>query len=102
MRQDRRLYLVCYDVCGEGAPRRLRRVYKTLRGYGEHVQYSVFRCALTDKQLAMLEAALVTEIDHHKDQVLLVPLGSAVEPSGWSGWTLGVPIGAPERIVRIV
>jgi len=102
MRATRRLYLVCYDICGDGNARRLRKVYRTLRGFGEHVQYSVFRCVLTDRQLAELEAQLDEVIDHHKDQVLLVPLGSAETPGAWAGWTLGVPIGAPERVVRIV
>ncbi|MEQ1508712.1 MAG: CRISPR-associated endonuclease Cas2, partial [Myxococcota bacterium] len=69
-RLERRLYLVTYDICGEGSDKRLRRVYRTLRGYGEHLQYSVFRCVLTDRQLAELEGALDREIDHHKDQVL--------------------------------
>ena len=102
MRLRRKLFLVCYDICGEGQERRLRRVYRTLRGFGEHVQYSVFRCVLTDRQLAELEEVLHREIDHHKDQVLIIPLGSAEHPDAWSGWTLGVPIGAPERVVRIV
>ena len=102
MRLRRRIYLVCYDICGDGQERRLRRVYRTLRGFGEHVQYSIFRCALTDRQLAELEGALTDAIDHHKDQVLFVPLGFVEAERGWEGWTLGVPIGDPERVVRIV
>lgn len=98
----RTLYLVCYDVCGEGADRRLRKVYRCLRGFGEHVQFSVFRCALTELQLAELEDALTRVVDHRHDQVMIVPLGSADAAGGWRGWTLGVPIGDPERVVRIV
>lgn len=96
---QRRLYVVCYDICGERAEKRWRRVYRAMRAYGEHVQYSVFRCVLTDRQLAELEDALDRVIDHRQDQVLFVPLGLA---DAWDGWTLGVPIGAPERVVRIV
>ncbi len=102
MRQRRDLFVVCYDICGDGFERRLRRVYRILRGYGEHLQYSVFRCILTDRQLAELEHALDEVIDHHKDQILIVPLGSAETAGAWKGWTLGVPIGDPERTVRIV
>lgn len=98
----RRLFLVCYDICGEKADKRLRRVYRCLRGFGEHVQYSVFRCVLTERQLAELEGALTAEIDPRQDQVMIVPLGDAEVPGGWEGWTLGIPIGAPERVVRIV
>jgi CRISPR-associated protein Cas2 len=97
---QRKLYLVCYDICGDGAERRWRKVYRAMRAFGEHVQFSVFRCALTDRQLAELEGRLDGEIDHDKDQVMIVPLGSA-EGGAWEGWTLGVPIGAPERVVRI-
>lgn len=93
------LYLVCYDICGEKADRRLRRVYKVMRGYGEHIQYSIFRCLLTERQLAELEDALDQEIDHHKDQILIVPLGNA---EGWKGYTLGLAMDDPERVVRIV
>lgn len=95
----KQLYLVCYDICGDGNDRRLRKVYSVMRGFGEHVQYSVFRCALTELQLARLEQALTDEIDHRKDQVMIVPLGSA---DTWRGYTLGVPMDDPERVVRIV
>src|SRR5262249_25938031 len=37
-------WLVCYDVRD---PDRLRKTAKHLEGYGERVQYSVFRCWLT-------------------------------------------------------
>jgi CRISPR-associated protein Cas2 len=98
----RSLYLVCYDVCGEEADKRLRKVYRCLRGFGEHVQFSVFRCVLTERQLAELEDVLTRLIDHRQDQVMIVPLGSAELPGAWRGWTLGLPIGDPERVVRIV
>ncbi|HHO51159.1 MAG TPA: CRISPR-associated endonuclease Cas2 [Deltaproteobacteria bacterium] len=102
MRLRRKLYLICYDICGEGSERRLRRVYRLLRAYGEHVQRSVFRCVLSDRQLAELEQALQPVLDHRRDQVLFVPLGSADSNSGWQGWTMGVPLDAPERTVRII
>ena len=98
----RGLYLVCYDICGKESDKRLRKVYKTMRGFGEHLQYSVFRCALTELQLAQMEGALAEIIDHHKDQVMVVPMGNADRAEAWEMYTLGVPIGAPDRIVRIV
>ncbi|MCB9688171.1 MAG: CRISPR-associated endonuclease Cas2 [Alphaproteobacteria bacterium] len=98
----RRLYVVCYDICGDGADKRVRKVYRCMRGFGEHVQFSVFRCVLTDRQLAELEQQIDALIAHDRDQVLVIPLGDADHPGAWSGWTLGVPIGAPERVVRII
>jgi CRISPR-associated protein Cas2 len=68
----RSTYLVCYDICDD---KRLRRVYKTMRGWGNHIQFSVFECALTALSLAQLTKELKEIIDHGKDQVLFVNLG---------------------------
>ncbi len=100
MRQMR--FVVCYDICGDGFEKRLRKVYTTLRAYGEHLQYSVFRCELNDLQLARLESELGDVIDVRKDQVLFVPLGVVGRKSAWAIRALGVPIDDPERVVRIV
>lgn len=37
----RSTYLVCYDICND---KRLRKVFQVVRGYGDHLQYSVFEC----------------------------------------------------------
>ncbi len=65
-------YLVCYDICDD---KRLRRVFKTVRGWGDHLQYSVFECALTPADLATLRQSLKDIIHHGEDQVLFVNLG---------------------------
>jgi len=64
--------IVCYDIC---EPKRLRRVYQTCRAFGEHLQYSVFRCDLTPRRRAEMVAALDRVIDHREDQVLFVQVG---------------------------
>ncbi len=69
-------YLVTYDI---SSPERLRRVYKTLQGYGEHLQLSVFRCDLTAVRLVELRMALADIIHHQQDQVLLIRLGASTE-----------------------
>lgn len=71
---ERRHILVCYDICD---PKRLRRVHKTVRNFGQSVQYSVFACRLTRLARADLEARLLEEIDAGVDQVMLVDLGPA-------------------------
>ena len=68
----RSTYLVCYDICDD---KRLRRVYKTMRGWGNHIQFSVFECSLTAMTLAQLTKELKDIIDHREDQVLFVNLG---------------------------
>jgi CRISPR-associated protein Cas2 len=67
-------YLVCYDICED---KRLRRVFKVMRGYGDHLQYSVFECQLTSMDLVRLRSELSGIIHHDEDQVLFVNLGPA-------------------------
>jgi len=67
-------YLICYDISDD---KRLRKVYKTMRGYGDHLQYSVFECQLTATDLARLRTELAAIIHHTRDQVLFVNLGPA-------------------------
>jgi len=65
-------YLVCYDIADE---KRLRRVFQTMRNYGDHLQYSVFERQLTGIDLVRLRGELGEIIHHKEDQVLFVNLG---------------------------
>jgi CRISPR-associated protein Cas2 len=68
----RTAYLVTYDICDDA---RLRRVFRIMRGYGDHLQYSVFRCELTDMELIELKGRLSEAVHHWVDQVLFVQIG---------------------------
>jgi len=68
----RNTYLVCYDICDD---KRLRMVYKTMRDFGDHLQYSIFECQFTSSDLARCRHTLSEIIDHRVDQVLFVDLG---------------------------
>ena len=68
----RNTYLVCYDISND---RRRARVLKTMKGYGDHLQYSVFECQLNATGLAKCRHALGLVIHHRDDQVLFVNLG---------------------------
>ena len=70
----RTTYLVCYDVRDD---KRLRRVFKTCKNYGNHLQYSVFECDLNPAEKVQLEEELSQIIHHDEDQVLFVSLGPA-------------------------
>jgi CRISPR-associated protein Cas2 len=70
----RNSYLVCYDISDE---KRLRKVFSTMRGYGDHLQFSIFECQLTAIDLARCRAELAGLINHNEDQVLFVNLGPA-------------------------
>jgi CRISPR-associated protein Cas2 len=68
----RNTFLVCYDVCDD---KRLRKVFKTMRDFGDHLQYSIFECQFTQADLARCRKALAELIHHTEDQVLFVDLG---------------------------
>jgi CRISPR-associated protein Cas2 len=68
------LYLVTYDICND---KRLRRVHKLLKGYGEWVQLSVFQCRLSRRRQAELQALLDGMIVQTDDHVLIMDLGPA-------------------------
>ncbi len=72
-------YIVCYDIAvsSEGGTRRIRKVFETLRGYGDHLQESVFECSLNAQDLAELKRDLREIINAKLDQVLFVNLGPA-------------------------
>ena len=71
----RNAFIVAYDISDPG---RLRRVYRTMRGFGDRIQFSVFRCELSPSERVLLEAALTKYLNTRDDQVLIFPLG----PSG--------------------
>ncbi len=98
-RRDPEVLMVAYDIRDA---KRLRQVYRIMRGYGDHIQYSVFRCVLSDVQRARLERDILGVIAQEEDQVLFVPLGRAGSERSWRAWTLGVPLPEPERCVLVI
>lgn len=79
MASDERLYFVVYDISDQ---KRWRGVFKTMHGYGEWVQLSVFQCRLSRVRHAELIADLDLLIHHDEDHVVVMDLGPAdnVEP----------------------
>lgn len=68
------LFIVSYDVTD---PKRWRRVYRTMRGYGVWVQLSVFQCRMSKIRLLQMEAALSEIVNRQEDHVLMLDLGPA-------------------------
>jgi len=68
----RHRYIVSYDIADK---KRLRHVFKTMNGYGDAVQYSVFSCELSEQERELMVTALDDIIHHDADQVMLVDLG---------------------------
>ena len=71
------LMLVTYDVATkDGAGRRrLRRVARLCRDFGQRVQYSVFECEVDAAQWTALRAQLIKEIDDRVDSLRFYRLG---------------------------
>jgi CRISPR-associated protein Cas2 len=61
-------YLIAYDIRDE---KRLRRVARNLEGYGTRVQYSVFRCRLTERSLERLRWELSQILDTCDDLMIV-------------------------------
>jgi len=72
--RDESLYIVTYDISD---PKRWRRVFKLMNGYGEWLQLSVFQCRMSDQRHAELVALLDGIIHHREDHIILVNLGPA-------------------------
>ena len=90
--QGARWWLVCYDVRD---PDRLRRAARHMEGYGERMQYSVFRVWLSPREAERLCWEL-TELLAPEDDVLMIPLcgqcvsgikgtHTAARPTHWPG-----------------
>jgi CRISPR-associated protein Cas2 len=91
--------IVTYDICEPG---RLRRVYQCLRGWGDHLQYSVFRCVLGRADRERLRAELHGLLDHSVDQVLFFDLGPHDGRARGTVDCLGVAYTHPERHAHVI
>ncbi|MEW6428111.1 MAG: CRISPR-associated endonuclease Cas2 [Thermodesulfobacteriota bacterium] len=96
--KDERYYLVSYDVRD---PRRWRRLYRALRGYGEWLQLSVFHCRLSRRRLVQLEILVRELVNQSEDHVLIVDLGPA-DGAGPPVQSIGLPYQPPVRLPVIV
>jgi CRISPR-associated protein Cas2 len=70
---DAKWWMVCYDVHDL---KRLRKCAKHMEGYGERIQYSVFRCWMGKREVERLRWEL-TELLDSEDDVMLIPLCSS-------------------------
>ena len=95
----RNTYLICYDICDR---KRLRQVHKVMKGAGDSMQFSVYRCELSAIEKQDLLARLWEIINPGVDRVLFANLGP-VESRGrecLEYW--GDPREAPEFTSAIV
>ncbi|MBX3131246.1 MAG: CRISPR-associated endonuclease Cas2 [Polyangiaceae bacterium] len=95
----RQIYIVSYDISD---PKRLRRVFQTMRNWGDHIQLSVFECELTDRELVELRTELASVIHHGEDQVLFIDVGPVAGRGDRSIESLGRTYFPPERLAVVV
>lgn len=68
------LFIISYDIA---EPKRWRRVFRIMKGYGEWLQLSVFQCRLTRMRVVQLETELRDAMNQREDHVLIVDVGPA-------------------------
>jgi CRISPR-associated protein Cas2 len=61
-------YLVCYDI---RCPKRWRKAYRILGGYGDRIQYSIFRCWLSTRMREKLRWELGKILTPEDDLILI-------------------------------
>lgn len=69
---DRKRYLVSYDIADD---KRRTCVFSCVAGFGEWMQYSVFVCDLTPRELIALRVRLRDLIHDREDSVMIADLG---------------------------
>lgn len=92
-------FIVSYDITSD---RRRAQVYKTLRGFGDHIQYSVFRCDLSPRERIEMIAALHSLVDHDEDQILLIGLGPVDGRASECVDSIGRSYNNPESLAIVI
>lgn len=95
----RQTFIVSYDIAD---PKRLRLVYRFMRGWGDHLQLSVFRCELNARELVEVRTGLASLIHHQHDQVLFVDVGPVEGRGSTSIRAIGKVYVPPERCAIVV
>jgi CRISPR-associated protein Cas2 len=95
----RRCYLVCYDVRD---PKRLRKVFRVLKGYGEHWQFSVFFCVLKDIDRVRLQYDLEEKMNLKEDQAMILDLGPNEREAREAAAVVGVPLPEAENNMLVI
>jgi len=73
---QRTLYVIAYDISND---RRRTKVHRTLCGFGEWTQYSLFECHLTAKEFVRLRGKLAGILNEEADSVRFYPLCASCE-----------------------
>lgn len=95
---DERSYIVTYDISDT---RRWRRVFRTMHGFGDWLQFSVFQCRLSRRRRAELETRLREIIKTGEDHVLVIDIGPA-DRTNIAVMSIGKTFSAIERQAVVI
>jgi CRISPR-associated protein Cas2 len=95
----RRCYLVSYDIRSQ---KRWRKVFKIMKGHGEHWQYSVFFCILKEIDRVRMQTRLEEAMNLHEDQCVIVDLGPNELEARAAATVLGPSLPAGESGVVVI
>ncbi len=72
------MVLITYDIVTKkkAGAKRLRKVAKICKNYGQRVQYSVFECSLEPAQWVDVRQQLISEIKEEEDSLRFYFLGA--------------------------
>lgn len=93
-----RAYVVAYDISD---PKRWRRVFKAMKGYGRWLQLSLFHCRLDGRRRAEMAMTLEGLVNPAEDHVVILDLGPAEEVA-LAVETIGRPFEPIERRARVI
>lgn len=68
----RNVHVIAYDIA---CPKRYRQVYKVMCGHGDPLQYSVFRCELSEIELQKLRETMWPLLNLAEDRIMIIDLG---------------------------
>ena len=95
----RNRFFVAYDVM---EPQRLTKTYKKMLGYGDRIQYSMFSCNLSARELVMMRSELEKILNLNEDRVIIINMGSVNSNVEKNVITIGTQIRMKEDNVVII
>lgn len=66
-------YVVAYDIPDD---KRRNRLFKTMKGFGIHTQFSLFECSLSDKEFEAMVEKIQKLIDKSEDDIKIYTICS--------------------------
>ncbi len=90
----RNTYIIAYDIADD---KRRTKSHKILKGHGDALQYSLFRCELSKAELVTLQTRLWDILNLSQDRLVVLDLGPMTGRSHLAIETWGRPLDEPTQ-----